>query len=107
MPGSQLPGGQLSYLALSFATIDPNVITWGGGGGGVNCRGVNGRGSIVGGQLSGGGSIVVLLALGFKGGGGGSIVGGQLSEVNRRGTLFFTLSRKYWVMRTQFVTLRL
>ena len=33
-------GGQLSYRALDFATIDPNVITWG-----VNCRG--GGGSIV------------------------------------------------------------
>ena len=57
-----MSGGQLSYLALGFATIDPSVITWG-----VNCRG--GGGSIVGGLIVGG-SIV-----------GGSIVGGSIVAV--------------------------
>ena len=47
-------GGQLSYWALGFATIDPSVITWG---------------SIAGGQLSGG-----LLS-------GGFIVGGSIVAV--------------------------
>ena len=45
MSGGQLSGGggQLSYLALGFATIDPSVITWGVNCRGVNCRGVNRR----------------------------------------------------------------
>ena len=38
-------GGQLSYLALGFATIDPSVITWGG--------------SIVGGSIVGGSIVAV------------------------------------------------
>ena len=48
MSGGQLSGGggggQLSYLALGFATIDPSVITWG---------------SIVGGSIVGGSIVAV------------------------------------------------
>ena len=44
--GVNCRGGQLSYLALGFATIDPSVITWGVNCRGVNCRVVNCRGTI-------------------------------------------------------------
>ena len=68
----------------------------GGGGGGVNCRGVNGRGSIV-----GGGSQLLYLALGF--GGGGSIVGGQSSRYPIFYTLKEILGNAYTVRHAQVV----
>ena len=57
-------GGQLSYLALGFATIDPSVIKRGSIIGGSIIGGSITRGSIIGGSIVGGsiigGSIVAV-----------------------------------------------